>query len=81
MFKELNMSDKIINDIDAMFEKTGEGCVYGTVIKNTEKILIKKALKRSFGNQSIASKLLGINRNTLREKIKNMKIDARTFKI
>lgn len=54
---------------------------YRKVIKDTEKMLMEKALERSFGNQSIASKLLGINRNTLRVKIKKFSIDVRRFRI
>ena len=60
---------------------SSEGRVYDKVISDTEKKLIEKALKRSFGNQSIAAKLLGISRNTLRIKIKKLNIDVSEFKI
>jgi DNA-binding NtrC family response regulator len=60
------------------FEK---GEIYDKVIARTEKVLIENALKTSFGNQSIAAKLLGINRNTLHTKIKKMSIEVSRFKI
>lgn len=60
------------------FEK---GEIYDKVIERTEKVLIENALKTSFGNQSIAAKLLGINRNTLHAKIKKMNIEVSKFKI
>lgn len=60
------------------FEK---GEIYDKVIARTEKVLIENALKTSFGNQSIAAKLLGINRNTLHTKIKKMNIEVSRFKI
>ncbi|MBF0253197.1 MAG: hypothetical protein HQL29_05210 [Candidatus Omnitrophica bacterium] len=62
--------------------------VYKTGLKNyneamdeTAKVLIVEALKKAFGNQSIAAKLLGINRNTLRAKVEKLKIDVREYKI
>ncbi|MBD3426684.1 MAG: hypothetical protein GF409_05590 [Candidatus Omnitrophica bacterium] len=57
------------------------GDVYHKVIGDTERNLIEEALRRSFGNQTIASKILGINRNTLRFKIKKFGINTRKYKI
>ncbi len=76
MIKE--KTDKMIEDLMLVTEK---GNVYSRVINDTEKALIEKTLKRSFGNQSIASKILGINRNTLRMKIKRLNIDVKKFRI
>lgn len=45
--------------------------VYDVVIKEVEKALIDVALTHTQGNQTKASELLGINRNTLRRKIKD----------
>ena len=66
---------------DKIFLTIGRGKVYNKVISDTEKMLIEGALKRSFGNQSVASKILGINRNTLRSKARRLKIDSRKFRI
>jgi len=73
--------EKNIDKIDEFLAKEKAGVVYDQVINETEKVLIEKALKRSFGNQSIAAKLLGLNRNTLRTKIKKLNIDVDRFKI
>lgn len=64
-----------------LFLAFNRGEVYDKVISRTEKVLIENALKASFGNQSIAAKLLGINRNTLHSKIRKMGIDVSKFKI
>jgi two-component system nitrogen regulation response regulator GlnG len=70
-----------MREADKIFLTIGRGKVYNKVISDTEKMLIREALKRSFGNQSIAAKLLGINRNTLRAKIRKLKINSRDFRI
>ena len=70
-----------MKELDEIFLTIGRGKVYNKVIGDTEKMLIKEALKRSFGNQSIAAKLLGINRNTLRSKVRKLKIDSTSFRI
>lgn len=52
-----------------------ESCdLYSTVMSEVEKALINIVLKETKGNQLKTAKLLGINRNTLRTKIKEYKI-------
>lgn len=52
-----------------------ENCnLYETVLSEVERSLITIVLKETGGNQFRASKTLGINRNTLRAKIKEYKI-------
>ena len=74
--------DKIIvnGNIEEYFITLKQGAIYRSVISDTEKILIEKALEHSFGNQITASKILGLNRNTLRTKIKKLNIDMGKFK-
>jgi DNA-binding NtrC family response regulator len=48
--------------------------LYSMVIDEVEKSLITMVLKETKGNQVKASRLLGINRNTLRNKIKKLNI-------
>lgn len=48
--------------------------LYGMVIPEVEKSLIEMVLRETKGNQIRASKILGINRNTLRSKIKKLNI-------
>lgn len=44
--------------------------LHGLIIKKVEKPLIGQILRRTGGNQVHAAKILGINRNTLRKKMK-----------
>jgi len=66
--------------IEEFFETSRMGEIYRVVIDSTEKVLIEKALERSSGNQLGAAKFLGLNRNTLRTKIKKLQIDTKQFK-
>ena len=54
--------------------KLGNTGLYDTVTKEFEKALINLVLKETNGNQLKTSKTLGMNRNTLRAKIKLYKI-------
>jgi hypothetical protein len=62
-------------------DAVGRGRVYNKVIADTEKMLIEESLRRSFGNQAIAAKILGINRNTMRAKVRKLNIDPKQFRI
>jgi Fis family transcriptional regulator len=48
--------------------------LYKFVIKEVERPLIKEVMKYTENNQSEAAKILGINRTTLRNKLKQYKI-------
>lgn len=48
--------------------------LYNAVLSEVERSLIAIVLKETEGNQLKAAKILGINRNTLRTKIKEYKI-------
>ncbi len=54
---------------------------YQEIINMVEKPLIENMLEKTFGNQLKAAKILGINRNTLRSKIKKFNIDVNKWKI
>ena len=59
--------------LDDYFELLGEekaSNVYQMVIDESEKATLTYVLKRTQGNQSQAAHILGINRNTLRTKMK-----------
>ena len=48
--------------------------LYGMVIRSVERPLVELVMKYSEGNQTHAAELLGINRNTLRNKIRQYRI-------
>ena len=48
--------------------------IYDMVLKNIEKPMIETVLGRAAGNQTLAATLLGINRNPLRKKMKQLRI-------
>lgn len=55
--------------------------LYRLVIEKAEKEIIEKTLQQSRGNQILAAHILGINRNTLRSKIRQLNIHLLKFKI
>ena len=59
--------DGYFRDLDG--KKPGE--ISSMVIRCVEKPLIEVVLHKVGGNQTVAAELLGLNRNTLRKKIKS----------
>ena len=57
-----------------------KGVLYKAVIETVEKPLIVRALERTEGNQLKAARILGINRNTIRAKIRKLGINPDTYK-
>ena len=70
-----------MDKIDEAFAILEKGHIYRALIDDAEKTLIEKALERSFGNNILAAKILGINRNTIRTKINKLNIDVTKFKL
>jgi len=75
------MIDKKIVELDDSLFKEKQGTLYKYVLEAIEKPLIEHALERTYGNQLKAAKILGINRNTMRAKIKKLGIDPNKWKI
>ncbi|MBY0267689.1 MAG: Fis family transcriptional regulator [Burkholderiales bacterium] len=70
---ETEMARVVRRAIDGYFrDLDGEKAsgVYDMVIGSVEKPLLESVLNKVRGNQSHAAEMLGINRNTLRKKIK-----------
>ena len=63
--------DQYFNDLDGE-EPTA---IYEMVINNVEKPLLLYIMNKTEGNQSKAAKMLGLNRNTLRKKLKQYNLD------
>jgi Fis family transcriptional regulator len=73
MSKQSDLANSVKHAIETYFKDLeGEKAhgIYSMVIDSVEKTLIGDILKRSNGNQSEAAQKLGINRNTLRAKMK-----------
>jgi len=75
----LSLEKAVIRLEDSLFREK-QGALYGCIIDAIEKPLIEYALERTWGNQLKAAKILGINRNTIRSKIKKLGIDAGKWK-
>jgi len=72
--------EKALRELDRMFLKEQEGKIYHIMLDALDKSLIKNTLSVTFGNQIKAARLLGINRNTLRAKIKKLGISLNEVK-
>ena len=48
--------------------------IYDMVLKNVEKPMIETVLGKAEGNLTLAAAMLGIDRNTLRKKIQQLRI-------
>jgi Fis family transcriptional regulator len=73
MMNETEMARVVRRAIDGYFrDLEGEKpCrVYNMVIHSVEKPLLESVLHRVRGNQTHAAEMLGINRNTLRKKMR-----------
>jgi len=58
-----------------------KGILYKSIIEAVEKPLLEQILERTEGNQIKAARMLGLNRNTLRAKIKKLNINVEKWKI
>jgi len=68
------------SDLDASIEQFLAGLPVGSPLGNLvpglEKALIRRALAEAGGNQSIAAERLGMHRNTLRNKVRELGLDT-----
>lgn len=77
--EDLSLGDllerKLIRTLNGVDTELEFDCgLFHDVISIVERILIKMALKKTNNVQVAAAQFLGINRNTLRKKIKNLRI-------
>jgi transcriptional regulator with GAF, ATPase, and Fis domain len=68
---------EVLNRIDPYVESKSRTGLLDDIISLVEKILIKSAMEKVGHVQTSAAQLLGINRNTLRTKLKELKIKFR----
>ena len=71
--------EKVIKLSQTLY-KEKKGVLYKSILEAVEKPLIEDVLERTGGNQLKAAEILGINRNTIRTKIKRLSIDVSRWK-
>ena len=74
------IKDNVIELEDSLFDEK-KGVLYKSVVEAIEKPLIEHTLERTEGNQLKAARILGMNRNTIRAKIKKLGINVDKWKI
>ncbi len=74
-YASVALRDKLDELAEVLF-RSGEGAVYKNFIGIVEKPLLERVLQSCEGNQLKAARILGINRNTMRAKIRKLGIDV-----
>ena len=77
MSRNTELSDAIKRSLERYFkDMDGEKptSIYDMVLHNVEKPMIETVLGHAEGNQTLAAAMLGIDRNTLRKKIQQLRI-------
>ena len=77
MSRSSELSDCVRRSLERYFkDMDGEKptSIYEMVLKNIEKPMIETVLGQAKGNQTLAAQMLGINRNTLRKKMQQLRI-------
>ncbi len=72
--------EKRLHDFIKRFKSSEGSNLYYTLLREIEKPLITMVLKETNGNQLEAAHILGLNRNTLRKKIKELNISLDKIK-
>jgi two-component system nitrogen regulation response regulator GlnG len=78
--ERLSLEEVLYRKLDDYFQRTRGVEVdnlYNLVVERVERPLIELTLKKTKGNQIHAARILGINRNTLRKKIADLKIPVK----
>ncbi len=79
----LSLSSLVSKRISSFFKSQKNSLpinLHATIIEHVERPLIIETLRITHGNQIRASEILGLNRNTLRKKIKLLIIDPSEYK-
>ena len=66
--------DKSLNEYFVKLDGESPDDIYRMVIDNVEKALFANVMRRTEGNQTQAADILGINRTTLRSKLKSHRL-------
>jgi DNA-binding protein Fis len=76
---KFSLKSKIVELENSLYYQK-KGVLYKSILENVEKPMIEHALERTEGNQLKAAKMLGMNRNTIRSKIRKLGIDVSKWK-
>ncbi|MFA4888809.1 MAG: helix-turn-helix domain-containing protein [Candidatus Omnitrophota bacterium] len=71
---------KLLISDEEFLEREDGADLYRYILAKLEKPLIEHTLERTAGNQIKAARILGINRNTIRAKIKKLGINPMEYK-
>jgi Fis family transcriptional regulator len=77
MTRRNELADAVRRSLERYFkDMDGERptAIYDMVLKNVEKPMIEMVLGQAEGNQTHAAAMLGIDRNTLRKKMQQLRI-------
>jgi len=77
MSRHNELADAVKRSLERYFkDMDGETptSIYDMVLSNVEKPMIEMVLGHAEGNQTLAATMLGINRNTLRKKMQQLRI-------
>jgi DNA-binding protein Fis len=72
--------EQAVKELENFFISHNEKELYKFTLEAVERPLIESVLNRTEGNQFKAAEILGINRNTLRAKIKKLGIEVGRWK-
>ncbi len=75
----VSLEEKILSLEDSLYNLK-KGVLYKSVLEIIEKPLLERILERTEGNQLKAARILGMNRNTIRSKIKKLGISVGKYK-
>ncbi len=79
-FKDMvSLREKLIELQEVLYHDK-KGALYKAVLEAVEKPVIEYVLERTEGNQLKAARILGINRNTMRSKIRKLGIRCELYK-
>ena len=70
-----NSVERALNEYFKDLDGQPPHAVYDMVLGCIEKPMLQHVMKRAAGNQSKAAEILGVNRNTLRKKLQQHKLD------
>jgi two-component system nitrogen regulation response regulator GlnG len=76
---QVSLEEQVVSFEQSLYNSR-KGVLYKSILDAVERPLLEDILRRTQGNQLKAARILGLNRNTIRAKIKKLGIDAKSYK-